>query len=126
MLRAFREWLTGFVTGCHFKKGRKCFALSRPFNCKPAILSADNTHGPLPGRHKAHFYNMLGYGGQTVSRGVAKSANPGRNVSWRERAARMIHSTCLLFFSKPGLIPHIFFCAVGGSKPLIRRCMESP
>jgi hypothetical protein len=33
---------------------------------KPVILQAHNTHARLPGRQKAHFYNMRGYGGQTV------------------------------------------------------------
>jgi len=54
-------WLTGFATGCHFKKGRKCLTLSRSFNqLQETIPSTDYTHNRLPGRHKAHFYNMQG------------------------------------------------------------------
>src|SRR5580700_6361799 len=59
-LRALMEWLTGFGTGCRFKMGRKCLALPRVFNCKPAHSVANNTHNRLAGRHKAHFYNMRG------------------------------------------------------------------
>jgi len=43
------------------------------------ISKADNTQ-PIAWRHKAHFYNMLSYRGQTVLRRVAKSANRARDA----------------------------------------------
>src|SRR5258708_30729940 len=76
---AFRIWYR-----FPLQEGRKCLTLSRPFNCKPVIPKADNTHNRLPGRHKAHFYNMLGYEGQTVWQDVANTANPALKASnWR-------------------------------------------
>jgi hypothetical protein len=66
------------------QEGRKCLALSRPSDGKPAHLKMDITQNRLPGQRKAHFYNMQGWEGQTVSREIAKTAKKARKATRRD------------------------------------------
>ena len=68
------------------QEGRKCLALSRPSDGKPAHLKMDITQNRLPGQRKAHFYNMQGWEGQTVSREIAKTAKKATGTKPAKKA----------------------------------------